>query len=114
MAERAYSARELLEMEYGSSRNLLTPHRVAIGKLDRTSAYELSAGEGIEPGSRLYGVSVVRLVNRKTERDYEESCAFSTLAAANAHIEELRSARGALQRCRRAWSRTAQQLELVS
>jgi hypothetical protein len=42
------SAREILRREYGSSRNLLTPHALAIGKVDRESAYEISVGEGIE------------------------------------------------------------------
>lgn len=85
------SARELLRREYGDSRNFLTPHRIAIGKLDRETAYELSAGEGIEPGTRLYGVSVVRVVGGATERDYDAAACFSSLEAANAYVERLRT-----------------------
>lgn len=106
------SAREILRLEYGDSRNFMTPHRIAIGKLDRTSAYELSAGEGIEPRTKLYGVSIVRVVDGETERDYDSSACFSTLEAANEHVEQLRSARHALERCRQAWSRQEQQLEM--
>jgi hypothetical protein len=85
------SAREILRLEYGDSRNFLTPHRIAIGKLDRATAYELSAGEGIEPGTKLYGISVVRVLNGATERDYESSCCFSSLEAANEYVEQLRN-----------------------
>ena len=84
------SAREIIAREYGSSRNLLTPNRLAIGKLGRDRAYELSAGEGIEYGSKLFGVSVVRVVAGGTERDYDQSAAFSSLEAANEWIESLR------------------------
>jgi hypothetical protein len=87
------NARELLRLEYGDSRNFMTPHRIAIGKLGRDAAYELSAGEGLEPGSKLYGVSVVRLVDGETQRDYDASGCFSTLEAANAHVERLSSPR---------------------
>jgi hypothetical protein len=106
------TARELLRLEYGDSRNFLTPHVIARGKLDKLSAYELSAGEGIEPGTRLYGVSVVRLVDGETERDFESSACFSSLEAANEHVEALSSARDAVERCRGAWAAQSMQMEL--
>lgn len=108
----AVTACELLRREYGTSRNMLTPHRIAVGKLGPNAAYEISVGEGIEPGTRLYGVSVVQMVDGKTERDYEASCCFSTLEAANEHVEALRSARGALERCRGTWAVQSMQMEL--
>ena len=141
------SARELLRREYGSSRNPMTPRLIAIGKLGRDAAYELAGGEGIEPGTRIYGVSVVRVVDGKTERDHNSSDCFSSLQAANEHIERLRSvprcttcgrqadngyvneragercvdrshdpytaAGAAARQARRAWQKTADQLELV-
>jgi hypothetical protein len=113
MADRAYSARELLQMEYGSSRNFLTPHVIARGKLTRTVAYELSSGSGQEPGTSIYGVSVVRLHgDGTTERDHEAAACLSSLQAADEHIESLRDARSALERCRKAWAKTAMQLEM--
>jgi hypothetical protein len=83
------TARQILAREYGTSRNMLTPHRIAIGKLDRARAYELSAGEGVEAGTKLYGVSVVRVVDGSIERDYDASCCFSSLEQANEHVERL-------------------------
>jgi hypothetical protein len=85
------SAREILRREYGDSRNFLTPHVLAVGKLNRETAYELSAGEGIEPGTKLYGVSVVRVVDGATARDYDAATCFSSLADANAYVEGLRT-----------------------
>lgn len=84
------TAREILRLEYGDSRNFLTPHVIARGKLRADTAYELSSGEGITPGTRLYGVSVVVVHASTTERDYESSCCFSSLQAANEYVEELR------------------------
>jgi hypothetical protein len=86
------SAREILRLEYGDSRNFLTPHVIARGKLARDVAYEISSGSGLEPGSSIYGVSVVMLHDDgTTERDYDASCCFSSLGAANEHVESLRT-----------------------
>jgi hypothetical protein len=85
------TAREILRLEYGDSRNFLTPHRIAVGKLARHIAYELSSGSGIEPGTSIYGVSVVRLHDDgTTERNYDSSACFSRLELANEHVERLR------------------------
>jgi hypothetical protein len=91
----ALSAREILKREYGSSKNLLTPNVITRGKLDRETAYELSWGHGMEPGSHLYGISIVYVTYDSdgtygTERDYDRSCCFSSLRAANEHIERVR------------------------
>jgi hypothetical protein len=94
----ALSAQEILKREYGSSRNLLTPNVITRGKLDRETAYELSWGHG-EPGSHLYGVSIAYVTydgdgTYSTERDYDSSCCFTSLQAANEHIECMRTAEG--------------------
>jgi hypothetical protein len=91
------SAREILDREYGrGSRNFMTPHRIAIGKLARHAAYELSSGSGLEPGTSIFGVSVVRLHDDgTTERDFDASCCFSSVQLANEHIESLRALLGA-------------------
>ncbi len=87
----ALSAREILRLEYGASRNFMTPHVISRGKLARNVAYEISFGSGLEPGTSIYGVSVVRLhEDGTTERDHERSACFSTLERANEHVEYLR------------------------
>jgi hypothetical protein len=89
MAASTYlSAREILRREYGTSRNFLTPHVVTRGKLAPHVAYELSSGPGLEIGSTIFGVSVVRIDDDgTTERLHEDSACFTTLDLANAHIE---------------------------
>ena len=57
---------------------MLTPHVVRVGKIGRDAAYELGSGHGMEPGTTIYGVSVVRVLDEGTmERDYEASACFS-------------------------------------
>jgi hypothetical protein len=86
------TAREILRREYGDSRNFLTPHVMTRGKLTRLVAYELSSGAGLELGSTIYGVSVVRLhKDGTTERDNEASACFSSLERANEYVEHLRA-----------------------
>jgi hypothetical protein len=87
---RALTAREILRREYGRSRNMMTPDVLKIGKLGRDAAYELSCGSGFEPGTTIYGVSVVRMYDGTTERDYEASGCFASLDEATAHVERLR------------------------
>jgi hypothetical protein len=93
-----HSAREILRREYGALRNFMAPHVIARGKLAPTVAYELAWGEGIEYGSKLYGVSVVRVLDDgSTERDYDAAACFSSLERAIEHIEYLRALEGARQ-----------------
>lgn len=92
------SAREILRLEYGDSRNFLTPHVITRGKLAPLVAYELSSGASLEPGTSIYGVSVVRLHDDSTtERDYDASACFSSLERANAYVEQLRAIESARQ-----------------
>jgi hypothetical protein len=93
MSSKILSAREALQIEYGGARNFMTPQVVRVGKLDRDTAYELASGSGFEPGSAVYGVSVVRILSheaRQTERDYDRSSVFSSLEDAEAYVESLR------------------------
>ena len=70
----------------------MTPDVVKVGKLGRDAAYELASGYGIEPGTTIYGVSVVRVLgDGTTERHYEASACFSSVQDATAHIERLRA-----------------------
>lgn len=90
MTRRAMTAREMISAEYGSSRNLMTPHRVRVGKIAPHIAFELSSGRGFRDGSMLYGVSIVVERNGKTERDTDASDVFSSAAEAGRYIAELR------------------------
>lgn len=92
------SAREILRREYGSSRNMMTPDVIRRGKLGRHTAYELATGYGLEPGSILYGVSVVRVCDDgSTMRLYDASRVFHGLEDAEGWIQSLREP-GALER----------------
>jgi hypothetical protein len=91
------TAREILRREYGASRNFIAPHVIARGKLTPAVAYELAWGDGIEYGTRIYGVSVVRLHDDgTTERDYDSSACFSRLELANERVASLRALLGAV------------------
>lgn len=92
MSGKTLSAREALSLEYGSSRNFMTPDRIRIGKLDRSTVYELASGAGFALGTMLYGVSIVRVVDHETgqtERDFDASCVFETREEAESYIYAL-------------------------
>jgi hypothetical protein len=96
MSAKTLTAREALRIEYGHSRNMLTPDVIRVGKLSRDLAFELSTGSGIEQGTTLYGVSLVRIIDHdagRTERDYERSQVFHSLEDAEAYLESLRAPR---------------------
>jgi hypothetical protein len=73
------TARDIIRAEYGCSRNLMTPDILEIGRTGEkgtrlTGAYEISEGAGIENGTMLVGVSVVRLnPDGTTTRDTDRS-----------------------------------------
>jgi len=86
------SAQEMLRREYGSSRNLMTPHILGRGKIGDRVAYELSTGTGTgidhEP---IFGVTVVRQwADGTIERWYDKSKMFHSREEAERHIEDLR------------------------
>jgi hypothetical protein len=95
MSAKTLTARQALRIEYGRSRNLLTPDVLRVGKLSKDLVYELSSGSGLER-EPIYGVSLVHVVDHeegRTERDYERSQVFHSLEDAEAYLESLRAPR---------------------
>lgn len=60
------TARGIIQRQYGSSKNFMTPNVIKYGKVNQCTAYELSSGEGFsknpyqQPYDRptIYGVTV--------------------------------------------------------
>ena len=88
---RTLTAREILKKEYGSSRNFMTPHRVRVGKISRTIAFELSNGSGFCDHATIWGVSFAEIKeNGETVRRSDISGVFTRRGEALAYIEEIR------------------------
>lgn len=85
------SAREIFRMQYGGKRNFMTQNVEKYGKINRNVAYEVSSGRGIEPGTTLYGVSVVAhsRQKQKTFPIYGLSKPFYSKEEANEYISSL-------------------------
>lgn len=87
---KTYSAREIIRMAYGSSRNFMTPHVISYGKINRKMAFELSKGTGINHET-IYGVSIAKVVKGgKAERQTSLSGCFHSLSDARRHIRFLK------------------------
>jgi len=81
------TAREILDLEYHGSDNFMTPHIIRTGKAGKKRAYELASGEGFEPGSTIYGVSVVDVLDDgTTDRRTDISDCFQSLTEAEIMI----------------------------
>jgi len=88
---KTYRAREIIKKAYGTSKNMMTPHVLKYGKINKDMAYELSYGRGFSR-ARMYGVSVAKMVKGgKAIRSYEDSESFSSKAKAMNHIDYLKS-----------------------
>lgn len=87
-------ASEVIKMEYGTSKNFITPNVIDYGILTTRDslvyAYELSTGEGFnrEP---IFGVSVVRYntLTNSTERLTDSSGVYMSKHGAYRHINNL-------------------------
>ena len=60
-------AGEIIEHEYGDSKNFMTPRVLKYGKISRTIAYEIAQGEGFEHET-IYGISVAEWTGVKDHR----------------------------------------------
>lgn len=85
-------ARDLLQREYGGSRNFMTPDILRVGLAGDRMAWELSKGRGFE-GETIWGVSVViENDDGTTDRPLEPfSQLFHSRAKAEAHISALKA-----------------------
>ena len=92
-------AREILEREYGTARNFMTPTVLGRGLIWRPGkgvrkvqgAYELSTGSGIVSGTIIFGVSVVEVhEDGSTSRRFDLSSCFHDKRVARAFIRKLK------------------------
>jgi hypothetical protein len=84
----------LLRREYGNSKNFITPTIVEAGWIvTGRIAYELSTGEGLERGTELFGVSIVRKKENsptRTARMFHHSKCFHSQSEAMNYIDKLK------------------------
>jgi hypothetical protein len=93
MIEKNYTALDVIQKEYGDSRNAITPSRIEVGFTDsRDYAWELSTGRGLNH-EWIYGVTVVLCETGpngtllRTKRKPELSDCFRSRRAAEQYIE---------------------------
>lgn len=83
-------AMAIFRERYGSAPNVMSPRiharrMIAAGRL----AVELSSGDGIFPGTEIWGVTVLSAADIRADLDLSQS--FGSRAEAEAYIESLRS-----------------------
>lgn len=84
------NAKDIVRLEYGDSKNFMTPEVIKYGKISKNLAYELSFGIGL-CREDLYGVSVVELLDDGTTRRRTDlSKVLNSLKEALDYIEELK------------------------
>jgi hypothetical protein len=83
------TAREILRAEYGDSKNFMTPEVLKVGKIDQGTAYEISSGSGFDPGTTIYGVSIVGVREDGSTYRSDASKMFDSLVDARAYIRDL-------------------------
>lgn len=81
---------QIIQREYGSSRNFMTPNVLRVGKINPNVAFELSTGRGIRDQT-IFGVTVVRYYPESdtTDRNAIKSDCFQSRANAERYIKEL-------------------------
>ena len=84
------SAREILRIEYGDSRNLMTDKIIKRGKINRNMAFELSVGNGMY-NEKIYGLSIVEIIEENlTKRRTDLSDCYLSKREAENHIRFLK------------------------
>ena len=83
------TANQVIHMEYGYSQNFMTPIVVEIGwAKENEIAYEISLGTGFK-NERIYGLSLVRLEQGKTNRIMNESSMYHSMNQLRETLSEL-------------------------
>ena len=86
---KAMSAREIFKLEFGNSKNFMTPNVLKVGNLNRNVAYEISSGIGMDMRT-LYGLSIVEaLPDGTTRRVHKYSGCFDSLSDVEYHLREI-------------------------
>jgi hypothetical protein len=84
------SAVDIFRLEYGASKNFMTPDALTYGLITPSLAYELSEGEGLDR-TPIFGVTIVEWKGRKeTERKHDLSKMFATRKDAEDYIQSLK------------------------
>lgn len=90
MIQPEMKAYQILRKEYGMAKNFMTPTVLKVGRYP-WGAWELSEGRGLEPGTMIYGVSVVRVFeDGSTQRLFDTSKMFRNKADAELYIVTLK------------------------
>lgn len=91
LKEGSLTAENIIQAEYGGSKNFMTPDVIEYRKIDELTAYELSEGEGFITGDKLVGVSIASYdpETETTKREYELSDSFNSVSQARKYIDKL-------------------------
>ena len=85
------TAQEIIRRQYKGAKNFMTPYKMKMGKINPNVAFELSTGDGLGHGNKLYGVSVVSVGKQgKTNAQYNLSKAFGNKNEAEAYVNRLK------------------------
>lgn len=82
------TAKEIFKMEYGNSKNFMTPEILKVGKINHNLAFELSQGTGFE-NEEIYGVTLVEIQGDKTTRRSDLSKMFFKKEEAIEYIDSI-------------------------
>ena len=84
------TARKIIKMEYGNSKNFMTDRVLKMGKINKNMAYELSSGRGFTDNI-IYGISLVELMEdgKTKRRDDLSKCCYS-INEAESYIRDLK------------------------
>jgi len=89
--KKIYTAKQIIKKAYGNSNNFMSPKILSYGKLGKSTAFELSHGNGIEPGTEIYGVSVAGVTAKgKGVKIYKLSTCFPTNTEAKEYVKSLK------------------------
>jgi len=84
------TASEIIRRKYHGNKNFMTPHKLKVGKINPNVAFELSSGDGLGHGNKLYGVSVVSISKTGKANATNKSQAFGNKNEAEAYINKLK------------------------
>ena len=83
------SAKEIFKIEYGNSKNFMTPNILKVGKINHNLAFELSRGTGFK-NEEIFGVTIVEIQDEKTKRRSDLSKMFFKKGEAAEYINNLK------------------------
>ena len=82
------TAQNIFKMEYGDSKNFMTPEILKFGKIGSNLVFELSQGTDFE-NEKIYGVTIVEIKEEKTLRRTDLSKVFFEKGEATKYINKI-------------------------